>query len=93
MANFNDTLIYLRGNKYIDYEQLGLKHKLWSCEAVFNRGLCYIYLQHTSIGLGDLEAAAKEKGVPEHDVIDDAIKEKAAVSNLPLYFTSGGSMG
>src|SRR5580692_7750670 len=25
LANFNDTLLYLRGNKYIDYEQVWLK--------------------------------------------------------------------
>lgn len=72
----------MRGNKCIDYEQLGLKHKLWSCEAVFNRGLCYMYVEYTSIGMADLEAAAKEKGVPEHDVIDDAIRERAAVSTF-----------
>ncbi|KAI7541989.1 hypothetical protein KC343_g16570, partial [Hortaea werneckii] len=45
LANFNDTLLYLRGNNNIDYDQLGLKFKLYSCEVLFNRGLCYIYLQ------------------------------------------------
>lgn len=79
LANFNDTLLYLRGNRYIDYEQLGLKYKLHSCEALFNRGLCYIYLQEVEAGLGDLTFAAKEKATPEHDVIDEAIKEKAEV--------------
>ena len=34
LANFNDTLLYLRGNTYIDYEQLGLKFKLYSCEEI-----------------------------------------------------------
>lgn len=80
LANFNDTLLYLRGNRWIDYDQLGLKFKLHSCEALFNRGLCYIYLQQRSAGLQDLFYASKEKAVPDHDVIDEAIREKAEVS-------------
>ena len=80
LANFNDTLLYLRGNRWIDYDQLGLKFKLHSCEALFNRGLCYIYLQQRSAGLQDLFYASKEKAVPDHDVIDEAIREQAEVS-------------
>lgn len=79
LANFNDTLLYLRGNRWIDYDQLGLKFKLHSCEALFNRGLCYIYLQQRSAGLQDLFYASKEKAVPDHDVIDEAIREQAEV--------------
>ncbi|KAL9634938.1 MAG: hypothetical protein Q9164_003784, partial [Protoblastenia rupestris] len=77
LANFNDTLLYLRGNRYINYEQLGLKYKLYSCEVLFNRGLCYIYLKQKEIGMGDLRFAAQEKQTPEHDVIDEAIQEAA----------------
>ena len=80
LANFNDTLLYLRGNTFIDYDQLGLKFKLYSCEVLFNRGLCYIYLQQRQAGLGDLSYAAKEKVTPDHDVIDEAIREQAEVS-------------
>lgn len=79
LANFNDTLLYLRGNKYIDYEQLGLKFKLYSCEVLFNRGLCYMYLQQTEQGMQDLGFAAQEKAVVDHDVIDEAIRERAEV--------------
>jgi len=84
LANFNDTLLYLRGNNNIDYEQLGLKFKLYSCEVLFNRGLCYIYLQQRDAGLQDLSFAAKEKVVPDHDVIDEAIREEAEVGTLGL---------
>lgn len=79
LANFNDTLLYLRGNNHIAYEQLGLKFKLYSCEVLFNRGLCYIYLQQKDAGMQDLSYAAKEKMVPDHDVIDEAITEQAEV--------------
>lgn len=84
LANFNDTLLYLRGNTSIDYDQLGLKFRLFSCEVLFNRGLCYIYLQQTEPGLADLEYAAKEKVTPDHDVIDDAIKERAEACLPPI---------
>ncbi len=79
LANFNDTLLYLRGNTWIDYEQLGLKFKLYSCEVLFNRGLCYIYLQQKAAGLQDFSYAVKEKMVEDHNVIDEAIKEEAEV--------------
>ena len=84
LSNFNDTLLYLRGNKCIDYQQLGLNFKLYSCEALFNRGLCYIYLQETDIGMKDLTFAAKEKSAQTHDVIDEAIKDRAEVRKPPL---------
>ncbi|KAI9870234.1 MAG: hypothetical protein M1830_004495 [Pleopsidium flavum] len=87
LANFNDTLLYLRGNTYIDYEQLGLKFRLFSCEVLFNRGLCYIYLQQKDGGLQDFAFALKEKVTPDHDVIDEAIREEAegyTVFSIPV---------
>jgi tetratricopeptide (TPR) repeat protein len=79
LANFNDALLYLRGNTVIDYEQLGLKFKLFSCEVLFNRGLCYIYLQQKEDGMRDLLYAVKEKAVEDHNVIDEAIRDEAEV--------------
>jgi hypothetical protein len=87
LANFNDTLLYLRGNTMIDYSQLGLLFKLYSCEVLFNRGLCYIYLQQKEAGLQDLTYAVKEKVVEDHNVIDEAIREEAegyTVFSIPV---------
>lgn len=87
LANFNDTLLYLRGNSNIDYEQLGLKYKLHSCEALFNRGLCYVYLQAADTGIQDMIHATKEKANEEHNVIDEAIKDRAegyTVFSIPV---------
>jgi tetratricopeptide (TPR) repeat protein len=83
LANFNEALLYLRGNNLIDYEQLGLKFRLYSCEVLFNRGLCYIYAGQFEEGMQDLNFAAKEKQTEEHKVIDEAIAEQAVVC-LPL---------
>jgi tetratricopeptide (TPR) repeat protein len=90
LANFNEALLYLRGNTLIDYEQLGLRFKLFSCEVLFNRGLCYIYDQQIELGMKDLEYAAKEKQVEDHSVIDDAIREQAEVlSYTPVAVVEG----
>lgn len=85
LANFNDTLLYLRGNTLIDYSQLGLLFKLYSCEVLFNRGLCYIYLEQMDAGMQDLQYAVKEKVVEDHNVIEDAIQDEAKV--LIAYFS------
>ena len=61
----------------IDYAQLGLMFKLYSCEVLFNRGLCYIYLQQKDAGMQDFSFAVKEKVVEDHNVIDEAIREEA----------------
>ena len=66
----------------IDYAQFGLLFKLYSCEVLFNRGLCYIYLQQMDAGMQDLSYAVKEKVVEDHNVIDDAIREQAEVCGL-----------
>lgn len=87
LANFNEALLYLRGNTLIDYEQLGLKFRLYSCEVLFNRGLCYIYDGRMEEGLQDLEYASKEVQVEDHSVINEAIAEKAegyTVFSIPV---------
>lgn len=75
----------------IDYAQLGLLFKLYSCEVLFNRGLCYIYLQQKDAGMQDLSYAVKEKVVEDHNVIDEAIREEAEVCLLP--YKRGSSHG
>ena len=91
MANFNDALRFLRGNRFINYEQLGLKFRLYSCEVLFNRGLCSIYLQQKEPGMEDLHLAAKEKEKSDHDVIDEAIAEEAEVTFWPICMYGFGS--
>lgn len=87
LANFNEALLYLRGNTLIDYEQLGLKFRLYSCEVLFNRGLCYIYDGRIDEGMQDLEYASKEVQVEDHNVINEAIAERAenyTVFSIPV---------
>ncbi|EWC45525.1 hypothetical protein DRE_05383 [Drechslerella stenobrocha 248] len=83
-ANFNDSLLHLRGNSTIQYEQLGLKFTLYSCEVLFNRGLCRLYScagtpehEERNSGLQDLMFASREKQLDAHAVIDEVINDGA----------------
>ncbi len=75
LKDFEDALLYLRGNQAINYEQLGLKFRLYSAEVLFNKGLCLVYLGNSTEGLQDMRDAQKEKATEEHNVIDEAIAD------------------
>ncbi|KAH9942235.1 uncharacterized protein BXZ73DRAFT_87886 [Epithele typhae] len=85
--DFSSALLYLRGNQFINYEQLGLKFKLYSAEVLFNRGLTHIYIGNPQDGLADMEDARREKATEEHNVIDDAIQDRGdgyTVFSIPV---------
>lgn len=87
LKDFDEALLYLRGNQAINYEQLGLKFKLFSAEVLFNKGLASIYLGNVQDGLMDMEEARKEKVTEEHNVIDDAITDRGegyTVFSIPV---------
>ncbi|KAF9999436.1 hypothetical protein BGZ65_005208, partial [Modicella reniformis] len=73
---FLDAYLNLRGNMVIDYKQLGLDFKLYSCHVLYNRALCYIELEEMALAMKDLARATREKQVKEHDVIDEAWRNK-----------------
>ena len=76
LRDFDEALLYLRGNQNINYEQLGLKFKLFSAEVLFNKGLSRIYLGDIDEGLRDMQDARNQKATDEHNVIDDAIADR-----------------
>jgi len=76
LVNFEDAMAYLRMNQNINYEQLGLKFKLYSAEVLFNRGLALIYMDRVEEGLELMEEGRRAKATDEHNVIDDAIRDR-----------------
>jgi hypothetical protein len=60
----------------IDYTQLGLDFKLYSCQVLFNRGLCYIELGEMDLGMTDLWRATREKQTKAHDILDQALQDR-----------------
>ncbi|KAI9494742.1 hypothetical protein BDB00DRAFT_816886 [Zychaea mexicana] len=74
--DFDNALQKLRGNPIINYQQLGLAFRLYSCEVLFNRGICQLYLGKIDAGLTDLYHAQKSKMTEEHEVIDQAVRDR-----------------
>ncbi|KAK6340925.1 hypothetical protein TWF696_009238 [Orbilia brochopaga] len=74
LTDFASARQHMRDNKHINYEQLGLRFSLYSCEVLFNRGLCHKHLGRKDAAMLDLANAAREKKVPDrHEVIDEAL--------------------
>lgn len=48
-----------------------ITHQCWA-----HRGLCYMYLGDESSGMQDMVEAQRLKAIPEHNVIDDAIRDR-----------------
>ncbi|KAJ1306172.1 hypothetical protein OPQ81_010882 [Rhizoctonia solani] len=85
--DFDEALLYLRGNQAINYEQLGLKFRLYSAEVLFNKGLCFIYMGRLDDGLQQMRSAQQSKVTEEHGVIDDAIQDRGegyTVFSIPV---------
>ncbi|KAL0075727.1 hypothetical protein F4703DRAFT_1966600, partial [Phycomyces blakesleeanus] len=76
MHDFDNAYQRLRGNEMINYTQLGLAFRLYACEVLFNRGVCQLYLGKIDAGLTDLYHAQKAKMTEEHDVIDQAVRDR-----------------
>ena len=82
-------------NSIRNYEQLGLNFRLFSAEVLFNKGLSLVYMNLLQEGLADMEEARREKATDEHNVIDDAIRDRgegytvfsivSAIHLLPLF--------
>lgn len=73
-GSFNTALKLLRGNSVVNYQQLGMDYKLYSCEIMYNRALSYIYSGQMSVGIYDLGFAVKErKYISEHAILDEAL--------------------
>ncbi|EIN06660.1 hypothetical protein PUNSTDRAFT_136506 [Punctularia strigosozonata HHB-11173 SS5] len=87
IKDFDESYLYLRGNNTIFYEQLGLNFKLYSAEVLFNRGLTMIYMGRVEEGMRDLEEAYRAKVTSEHDVINEAIRDRGSgytVFSMPV---------
>ncbi|KAH9006595.1 hypothetical protein EDB86DRAFT_2875032 [Lactarius hatsudake] len=85
--DFEEALLYLRGNQSINYTQLGLAFKLYSAEVLFNKGLALIYLGQIEEGMAELQDATSQKATEEHGVIDEAIRDRGegyTVFSIPV---------
>jgi tetratricopeptide (TPR) repeat protein len=71
--DFDKAYQHLRGNDLINYQQLGLHFTLYSCQGLFNRGICQLYLGNSDLGLEDLHHAQTCTQIKQHGTIDQAV--------------------
>ncbi|KAJ7454578.1 hypothetical protein B0H11DRAFT_260858 [Mycena galericulata] len=74
--DFKRAWLSLRGNEEINYEQLGLRFRLFASEVLFNLGLSRIRMDRMDKGLEYLEKAKRLTMIEDHDVIQDVIRHK-----------------
>ncbi|KAG9308563.1 hypothetical protein JVU11DRAFT_11777 [Chiua virens] len=87
LLNFEDAYLFLRGNEAINYEQIGLKFTLFCAEILFNKGLAELSLGYAQEGMTDMQEASRQKITEEHNVIDEAIRERGqgyTVFSIPV---------
>ncbi|OMJ16486.1 Neutrophil cytosol factor 2 [Smittium culicis] len=88
--DFNDALLNLRGNDYIDYSQVDLNYKIFACEIIYNRALCLFCLNRTEEAINDLTSALKIKSKDRHSWIDKALKSNGV--DCPLFCVPKGTL-
>ncbi|KAG9047151.1 hypothetical protein FS837_002934 [Tulasnella sp. UAMH 9824] len=87
LQDFDEAFQFMRDNEAINYDQLGLKYQLYTCSILFNQGITYLNLGDFDRGMALLREAAKNKVIPDHDVIDEAIQENGdgyTVFSIPV---------
>ncbi|XP_072015996.1 uncharacterized protein [Amphiura filiformis] len=73
-AAYEKAIKCLRGNKFIDYKQLGMVYKLYDCEVKHNMALSYSKMLTTpDIAIQVLEVALQGKVEAKHNAIGTAI--------------------
>ncbi|KAJ1679114.1 hypothetical protein EV182_002701, partial [Spiromyces aspiralis] len=90
LDDFNEALKCLRGNQFIDYTQIGLVYKMYSCEIYYNRALCNFCLGDEAEARLDLERATIDRNPEEerHVWIQKAIEMNGM--DCPLFCVPRG---
>ncbi|KAJ2708024.1 hypothetical protein H4R19_004846 [Coemansia spiralis] len=83
LSDFNSALKYLRDNEFIDYTQIGLNYKVYTCEVMYNRALCFFCLGQEDDAQADLADASRHVAEERHLLIKRAIKSNGM--DCPLY--------
>ncbi|KAJ1723530.1 hypothetical protein LPJ53_002142 [Coemansia erecta] len=88
LSDFNSALKFLRDNNCIDYTQLGLEYKVYTCETLYNRALCYFCLGQEESARADLKTASTLVAEERHSWIKKAMDSNGM--DCPLYCVPKG---
>ncbi|KAJ2687581.1 hypothetical protein IWW39_002819 [Coemansia spiralis] len=88
MEDFNSALKFLRDNEFIDYTQIGLNFKVYTCEVLYNRALCHFCMGQEREARTDLFDASKRTAEERHSLIRKAADSSGM--DCPLYCVPKG---
>ncbi|KAJ2821044.1 hypothetical protein FBU31_005031, partial [Coemansia sp. 'formosensis'] len=88
MDDFNSALKFLRDNEFIDYTQIGLDYKVYTCEVLYNRALCHFCMGQEREARADLFDANKRTAEERHSWIRKAADSSGM--DCPLYCVPKG---
>ncbi|KAJ1816659.1 hypothetical protein LPJ56_002281 [Coemansia sp. RSA 2599] len=88
LDDFNNAMKYLRDNEFIDYTQIGLDYKVYTCEVLYNRALCYFCLGEEAKAQTDLRSASGRMAEDRHSWIKKAINSNGM--DCPLFCVPKG---
>ncbi|KAJ1878904.1 hypothetical protein LPJ57_003143 [Coemansia sp. RSA 486] len=88
LSDFNNAIKYLRDNEFIDYTQIGLDYKVYTCEVLYNRALCYFCLGDEKKAHADLGTASSRMAEDRHSWIKKAVDSNGM--DCPLFCVPKG---
>ncbi|KAJ2024969.1 hypothetical protein H4S03_008990, partial [Coemansia sp. S3946] len=88
MEDFNNALKFLRDNEFIDYTQIGLDYKVYTCEVLYNRALCHFCMGEEREARTDLSEASRRTAEERHAWIRKAADSSGM--DCPLYCVPKG---
>jgi len=95
MSNFDTALKNLRGNLLIDYKQLGLQYKLYSCEILYNRAYVLCHKGRNAEAREELEKAkqiAADASESRQRIVNAALENMKAGNSFQPYKLPKNSM-
>jgi len=87
---FEQTLKCMRGNKCVDYKQLGLKFQLYECEVLMNQAAVHSKLDDTNKAKCLLSLATEVKADKRHDVVQQSLQFVQAGRALEPFLPPSG---
>jgi len=73
MQHFEQAKVLLRGNKYLDYKQLGLNFQLYECEILSNQAVMTYHLGDIDLAKEYLLKAVSSKAEKKHEKITEML--------------------
>ncbi|XP_066934381.1 NADPH oxidase activator 1-like [Clytia hemisphaerica] len=86
LSNFQKSQELLRGNKFVDYRQLGFKFQLYSCEIYTNEAATHHHLGNDESAQASLKQALEMKADKRHERIMVDIQKIAKGKPIQLFY-------